>query len=272
MDNMSLPTPYYQDDTVTIYHADCRDILPLLPEKSVDLVLTDPPFVNLSGDTKYHSYDSRAKSSGWSYQTVGDTWNATLDWMPMAWRVASLGMMVFCTHHSVAEVKLAISAKVICLFTWYKRNTPPSGQNAPHFSTEFIWAFQKNSGLHWKNMPTMYDIPKLSTGALASAERVLNGDGSTAHPTQKPVELLAKLLQCTESTHSVLDPFLGSGTTAFAAKKLGHKCIGIEIEEKYCEIAAKRCSQSVMALEIPPDIPKQQGIPAYYEDPEDYWG
>ena len=71
------------------------------------------------------------------------------------------------------------------------------------------------------------------------------------HPTQKPFNLFLWCLSLIPSD-VVLDPFLGSGTTAYCAKKLGRKCIGIEISEKYCEIAAKRCSQTVMNLETPP--------------------
>ena len=67
----------------------------------------------------------------------------------------------------------------------------------------------------------------------------------------KPQELLSIYILCFATpTMPVLDPFLGSGTTAVCAKKLNRKCIGIEIEEKYCEIAANRCSQSVMRLEL----------------------
>lgn len=69
------------------------------------------------------------------------------------------------------------------------------------------------------------------------------------HPTQKPSELISQiLLDFSQPEWSILDPFLGSGTTCYCAKKLGHKCIGIEIEEKYCEIAANRCRQMVMDL------------------------
>jgi len=67
---------------------------------------------------------------------------------------------------------------------------------------------------------------------------------------QGEAELGRLVLKFSEENNIILDPFLGSGTTAYCAKKLGRKCIGIEIEEKYCEIAARRCSQSVMRLEI----------------------
>ncbi len=69
------------------------------------------------------------------------------------------------------------------------------------------------------------------------------------HPTGRPIDTISYIIAMYDS-QIILDPFLGSGTTAYCAKKLNRKCIGIEIEEKYCEIAAKRCSQSVMRLDI----------------------
>ena len=81
----------------------------------------------------------------------------------------------------------------------------------------------------------------------------------TAHPSQKPRKLIESLItEYSNITDLILDPFLGSGTTAVAAKILGRKCIGIEISEKYCEIAAKRLSQSVMQLEIPKEDVKTE--------------
>ena len=75
--------------------------------------------------------------------------------------------------------------------------------------------------------------------------------GNHIHKWGQSEEMALKpIIQLTNDGETILDPFLGSGTTAYCAKKLNRKCIGIEIEEKYCEIAAKRCSQSVMRLEI----------------------
>jgi len=71
------------------------------------------------------------------------------------------------------------------------------------------------------------------------------------HPTQKPIPVMRWCIQqAPDETVTILDPFMGSGTTLRAAKDLGRKAIGIEVEERYCEIAAKRMSQSVMALEV----------------------
>jgi len=92
-----------------------------------------------------------------------------------------------------------------------------------------------------------YDAYIINSTVAAS----FNRDIFTGHPSQKPIKLIGRLLfDYSQLGNLILDPFLGSGTTAYCAKKLNRKCIGIEIEEKYCEIAAKRCSQSVMELKI----------------------
>ena len=96
------------------------------------------------------------------------------------------------------------------------------------------------------------DIPFIYAGSIRHKEAVMKPlTNEKAHPCQMPKELAARAIMFSSKEYEViLDPFLGSGTTAVKAKELGRHCIGIEIEEKYCEIAAKRCSQSVMELEI----------------------
>ena len=70
------------------------------------------------------------------------------------------------------------------------------------------------------------------------------------HPTQKPLKLMRWCIKQSPESQTILDPFMGSGSTLMAGKHLNRYCIGIEIEEKYCEIAAKRCCQSVMELNV----------------------
>lgn len=267
--------PYYADKWTAIYHGDCREILPQLQEPicpdcssrdyrvnpldnseyichkcggfyakyEPELILTDPPYVGLKGNQKYMNNTGVSKHYT-NNSTVGDIWDASTDWFDLI--KPKYGLMVFCQFHDVdAIAEKAIGYKRIALITWYARNSPPSVQNRPHFTTNFIWCFEKESGLKWRSLETMYDIPKLATGCMAS-ERFVDESGCAIHPTQKPQQLISELLKVDAQT--ILDPFLGSGTTCYCAKKLNRYSIGIEIEEKYCEIAAKRCSQEVMEL------------------------
>ena len=188
--------PYYADEWVTIYHGDCREILPQLDVK-VDLVLTDPP---------YYGYDG--------YE----------------WDVVDL-MGLF---------------PVVRSFIFWKGGDFPLPFTARH-----IWAkANRNIGNSGEQYEEIYELMGNTTGLVlrhavidSEMNAKLNGDIYYNHPTQKPIKLIRRLLVPTEGL--ILDPFMGSGTTLRAAKDLNRKCIGIEIEEKYCEIAAKRCSQGV---------------------------
>lgn len=255
---MSLPKPYYQDDAVTIYHADCRDILPELPK--VDLVLTDPPYQMRGGQVPIKGY-----GVGKSYKesvSIGEPWGFSLDWLTEA-KGHAPHIASFCNSYMVGQICHALEDEFapVCIFTWYKRNAPPNLRNTPKFDCEFI-TWHKAQGATNRNASLfrsqMFDIPFPVAGCMAT-ERICDTLGSPIHPTQKPEALVAHLvLGMSDADNTILDPFLGSGTTAFAAKKLGRKCIGIEIEEKYCEIAAKRCSQMALDLVIPNE-PIEQG-------------
>ena len=239
--------PYYQDKWVTIYHGDCREILPQLDVK-VDLVLTDPPYIGLQGGDQHWGYGGVGKNYR-KYERVGDPWDANTDWVLPTWAKTLKGMIVFCSYHNVENIPILLSdAKRIALACWYQRNTPPAIRNVPHHSVQYIWYLYKEQGLNWGNLETHYDIPQLPTGCMASGERYLDKELGAIHPTQKPEALMMELLKVEPET--VLDPFLGTGTTCFCAKKLNRYSIGIEIEEKYCEIAARRCSQEVMELKV----------------------
>lgn len=238
--------PYYERGGITIYHGDCREILPQLEADSVDLVLTDPPYVGMVGGYSYPDVGGVAKKIKESI-SIGDPWGSSLNyWPPQARRIARFGVMVFTSYHSLPETALAFKGlRRAALVTWHKRNAPHPGKNVPRFTEEYIWCFAKRPGLNWDAFPsTMIDVPKLATGAFASQERFVDEDGRALHPTQKPLEVIRRLLVVGGQT--VLDPFMGSGTTLRAAKDLGRRAIGIEIEEKYCEIAVKRLAQEVL--------------------------
>jgi DNA modification methylase len=117
-----------------------------------------------------------------------------------------------------------------------------------------VWdKLQMGMGMPWRNQHELIAFGKRSPGKILDGRlgNVLRfgRSGNEHHPTEKPVGLIATIIGNSEAD-TILDPFMGSGTTLRAAKDLGRKAIGIEVEERYCEIAAKRLQQSVLPMEV----------------------
>lgn len=249
--------------TITLLQGDCLELMRTLPAGSVDAVVTDPPYPELKGGLEINITGvSRIRKPT---RTVGTPWNVSLDWMDEAWRISRFGMLIFCSFHSVDTIKNKFRNNAIALITWHKRNSAPSINNVPHYSTEFIWAFKKNPGLNWRAIETFYDIPSLPGGCMGK-ERIKNVDGSTAHPTQKPLALMFNLLKINPDT--VLDPFMGSGTTGVACVQTGRNFIGMELDPTYFAIAEKRIrdAQQQMALPFEPVTLGDEGGDCEWEE------
>lgn len=226
--------PYYRDDAVVIYHADCRDILPKMLQ--VDLVLTDPPWGNKTATNAQRF--TRESSPWWSNvdnskvrphePVVGD--NAEFDPRPWIQQPAILWGANHYTRH------LPHSGG---WFIWDKRLGAESlaEKGWPLGEAELAWTNVMGATRVFRN---------LWVGLLRREER-----GEFYHPTQKPLALMKWCLDFQPAAQTILDPFMGSGTTLRAAKDLGRFAIGIEIEEKYCEIAKRRMAQMVMPLSEP---------------------
>jgi len=232
---------------VTLYLGDCLEVMPTLETGSIDAVVTDPPYIGLKGGISINDnggVTGRIKDS----ISIGDPWNANLDWFDDAWRICKYGMMVFCVHSFIGALQSKRPNFIVGLVTWYKRNAPLPQNNVPHFNSEFIWLFKKAPGLNWKALKTFYDVPMVQAGCFAT-ERILEpNSGKAAHPTQKP-ELLMRHLLGTDP-QLVLDPFMGSGTTGVACVQTGRKFIGIEIDPGYFEIAKKRIAQAQLQIRM----------------------
>jgi len=209
--------PYFQDAWVTIYHGDCRELLPQLPK--VDLVLTDPPY-NVGKD--YGGYnDNNPVYAEFCQQ-----------WFELARNVAPL--MLF-TPGVVNFQDWIRRERATWIASWQISNGVSRGGQVQFITWEPILIYGK---IKMKVTRDTYNIP------IGFQKEGLS------HPCPKPARLWDLLvLDYSLPNEVILDPFLGSGTTCYCAKKLNRKSIGIEIEEKYCEMSAKRCSQSVMRLE-----------------------
>lgn len=241
------------DEQYQLYLGDALAILPTLEAGSVDVVITDPPYLGLRGGTGING-DGVAKRVRASL-TIGDEWCANLNWVMPAWNICRFGAMVFTSYHAIDRIKQAFPpATAIGLVVWYKRNSPPPQNNVPHFNSEFIWLFKKTSGLNWRKLETFYDIPLLQAGCFAG-ERILRPDsGKAVHPTQKPEQLMRQLLRATRPGDIILDPFMGLGTTGVACLQLGRRFIGIEIREDYFKVAEKRLAQAARQMLLPLEI------------------
>lgn len=231
--------PYYQDDAVTIYHADCREILPQLDP--ADHAITDPPY-----EAEAHTLQRRVKRGGGVMEveplSFAPMWGAMREFSAKHLaRCAHRWLLTFCQIEAaplwrkVYEDEGLIYRRT-CL--WIKPDGMPQySGDRPGMGYETLLAMHAAGASRWNGGG------RHGVFTFNKAE----GAGANPHPTQKPLKLMSQLLSLfTDEGEMVLDPFMGSGTTLRAAKDLGRKAIGIEIEEKYCELAARRMSQSVM--------------------------
>ena len=216
---MQQVKPYFTDSTgtITIFHGDCRELLPSL---KADVVVTDPPYgVNERTARRTNGRSKLAVCNDFA-PVFGD--DAPFDPTPwLAWPCILWG-----ANHFADKLPPSPSWLV-----WDKREGQGSNDNA---DCEIAWT---NLGGPARLFRHYWN------GMLRASER---GD-PRQHPTQKPVALMAWCIKHANMPDGViLDPFMGSGTTLRAAKDLGRRAIGIEIEEKYCEIAARRLAQEVL--------------------------
>ena len=217
--------PYYQDDHVTIYHGDCREILSDLPR--VDLVLTDPPYgVRIMTDGSFHGGPTRAAAGHAYAPMVGND----EDFDPSQVLSVGLHQILWGANHYART--LPHNGRWL---VWDKRcQQQPSRTQA---DCELAWSSEYGAARMFYHV---WD------GMIRDSERSI----PRTHPTQKPTALMEWCMGYYPDASLVLDPYMGSGSTLVAAKHINRTCIGIEIDERYCEIAAKRCSQSVMELNI----------------------
>jgi len=281
--------PYYQDEWVTIYHGDCREILPQLDVK-VDLVLTDPPYgINKADWDGVFDIDVLDNIKTSRLGLMCGNWNI----LSCPKRIAGLIYKWTLSAHLINGMTrgglgygnwipcLVYTAKAYrqdvynwcCAFTdWCESKgiTKNDLNKVTGTSDMGGWWMSRlrhrcvvPSPTQWEKIKGAFHPPVKFNELVAPSDYKPKTDckdfyiSSTekirGHPSPKPPQVITWFLQ-TLGGNLILDPFLGSGTTCYCAKKLNRKSIGIEIEEKYCEIAANRCRQMVMDLS-PKDKP-----------------
>lgn len=211
--------PYYQDEAVTIYHGDCREVLPLLDSLVVDLILTDPPW------PLTHS------------EVMAGNRNAIELWHEIAPMLRARRLLVWHAIHNDPRDYLNALPNWPYLRAIYLRRAIPGYFGRVLLDGELIHALGE-----W---PRAENGRRIIPGGM-SITYVAN-DRVKGHPGPRSLIASRWLVKFwSDEGDLILDPFMGSGTTLRAAKDLGRKAIGIEIEERYCEIAAKRMAQAVL--------------------------
>ena len=231
-------TPYYDHAGITIYHGDCREILPLV---HADVVVTDPPY-----GVRYVS-NWRAEKH---LPIHGDN-VLPLDVLGLLQVRDGGAVYWFCREGDIGAFNSAafeLGWNVRRALCWDK-GAWASGDLEGDWGAQYETIAWAAVGRHL--------LRGSRPGNLLRCARV----SSAAHPTAKPEPLIEKIISVSsDEGQMVLDPYMGSGTALVAAKKLGRKAIGIEIEERYCEIAAKRLAQEVLDFGPPTPEPEQVGL------------
>ena len=216
--------PYYEHSGITIFHGDCREILPELPK--YDLLLTDPPYLVRagSGGGVFGTRDSLVNT--------GDFTDGGCDY---SFLVSFTNWFVFCSRLQLpALISEAQKRDRWNLITWCKPNPVPTCCNKYLPDVEYI--------VHGFSSGRLF-------GQMADKQSFILhpcGNKETAHPNEKPLSVMSKLVRLgSQVGETIIDPFMGSGSSLIAARNMGRNAIGIDTEEEWCECAAKRLSQEV---------------------------
>jgi len=231
---------------------DCLKVLKAIPDESVNLIFADPPYGLAKKKGLGWNYSKHVTlQEAWDIFSKGDFFEFNIQWLSECMRVLKKGgsFWVCGSFHNIYQIGFILQhldAKINNSIIWYKPNAQPNitCRMFTESTEHLIWAVKKTKNTTWtfhydlikslnngKQMRNMWEIP------LTPKSEKIAGE----HPTQKPFELLKRIiLGCSSDGDIVLDPFVGSGTTSVVAKYYNRNSIGIEKEKKYLQIIEKR--------------------------------
>lgn len=197
-----------------LIQGDCLEEMKKMPENSVDLVLTDPPYgINFVSNHRREKYKKIMNDNRFPLKIFNEFF-----------RIAKRGVYVFCRWDNLSEMP-----KPKSVLAWVKNNHPMGDLKHEHGRQwEAIAFYPQKEHVFIKRIPDVICCGRT---------------GNKLHPTQKPVELIEKIIECNIGD-TILDPFMGSGTTGVACKNLGRSFIGIELDPEYFTIAEQRINNT----------------------------
>ena len=207
-------TPFYEQNGITIYHGDCRQVLPFLPQ--FDLLLTDPPY-----GMEYQSNYRKQK-----HRKIQNDSQLPLSEIYLALSKADVAAYVFCRWDNLPQMPVPKS-----VIAWVKNNWSMGDLDHEYGRQWEACCFYARKNHRFTKRPAdVLQFPRTK---------------NENHPTEKPVSLLTEIISHNR-VQTVFDPFVGSGTTLVAAKRAGLQAVGIELEEAHCDRAVSRLEQGFL--------------------------
>lgn len=231
--------PYYQDDWVTIYNGDCLEVMKSMDNNSIDLTITSPPYnlgnLHHTGNIRHSPYTDDLP------ENVYQDWQ--IDILNEIYRVTSDSL--FYNHKNRIREGISISPyRWILKSNWMIKQELVWFNRSQNFDkcrfypmTERVYWLIKNKDTNFYNSINHHDLFDWQP----------EGTGNK-HKRKFPLSFPLEIISCFGEENTILDPFLGSGTTLRACKDLGRKGIGIEISKEYCDIAVQRLAQEVLPI------------------------
>jgi site-specific DNA-methyltransferase (adenine-specific) len=247
-------TIYYDDPahSVKLLKGDCIEILNQAQENSVDMIFADPPYFLSNGGITCHAGKMVSVNKGkWDKSRgVEENHKFTLEWLKACQRILKPNGTIWVsgtTHiiHSVGYAMQELGYKILNDIVWYKRNAPPnlSCRYFTHSTEIVLWAAKNEKSKHYFDYQLMkkFNNGKQMRNLWQISSPPAEEKKFGKHPTQKPVELLTRIiLASTKENDLVLDPFCGSSTTGVATVLLNRKYVGIDLENEYLGLSVKR--------------------------------
>ena len=214
----------------TLHEKDCMEVFPTIPTASVDLVVTDPPYILSAGSSGHQA----GKIGTWADMMNAAFWYSS--WYSQVFRILKPtgSFLTFCNWRSLSVVQKALhdaGMGMASLLVWNKKQPGPGGNNGLRPYYELVALSSKEN----------FKIRNRSTGDIWERQWQSH-QGETEHPAEKPVDFVARIIQVCELSEGavVLDPFMGSGTTGVAAMECGVDFIGIEQDARWFSVASTR--------------------------------
>ena len=232
----------------TLYEADCMDILPHLDK--VDAVVTDPPYdLSEAGAGKSHVGMSLNKFDSQAYKDLVSGFDVSQVFSAISKICKPFNMFCFCSNKQISKIMAhnEQNKRSTTLCVWHKTNAAPFANG--------VWRGDIEYCVHAKASGAVFNGGAVEKKKVTEHPMVVGKE----HPTVKPLPIVSKYLRiCSNRGQTILDPFMGSGTTGVACAKMGRKFIGIELDPDYFDIACKRIEDAYKQPDLFVEPPKQE--------------